>query len=64
MNQSYIKAPTSGEGIRLDCSGKLSIPDAPIVPFIEGDGVGPEITAAMRQIVDSAVQKAYGGKRC
>ena len=43
--------------------GHLNVPDHPIIPFIEGDGVGPEITAAMIKIVDAAVEKAYGEER-
>ena len=43
--------------------GKLVVPDNPIIPYIVGDGVGPDITAAMRNVVNAAVEKAYGGKR-
>ncbi len=43
--------------------GALVVPDHPIIPFIEGDGVGPEITAVMRKVVDAALKKAYGDKR-
>ncbi|NPB03319.1 MAG: isocitrate dehydrogenase (NADP(+)) [Thermotogae bacterium] len=51
-----------GERIRLE-NGTLIIPDNPIIPFIEGDGTGPEIMAAVRKVVDAAVKKAYGGRR-
>lgn len=44
-------------------NGKLMVPDTPIVPFITGDGVGTEITPVCQQVVDAAVEKAYGGKR-
>jgi isocitrate dehydrogenase len=44
-------------------SGKLSVPDRPIVPFIEGDGTGPDIWRASQAVFDAAVEKAYGGKR-
>ncbi len=44
-------------------SGVLSVPDEPIIPIIEGDGVGVDITPVMQKVVDAAVQKAYGGKR-
>lgn len=44
-------------------SGKLNVPDHPIVPFIEGDGTGPDIWSASKHVFDSAVEKAYGGKR-
>ncbi|MEA3459076.1 MAG: isocitrate dehydrogenase (NADP(+)) [Chloroflexota bacterium] len=43
--------------------GKLVVPDNPIIPYIVGDGVGPDITAAMRNVVNAAVEKSYGGKR-
>ncbi len=51
------------EKITTDASGTLIIPDRPVVPFIEGDGVGPEITPATQKIVDAAVAKAYGEGR-
>src|SRR6187399_3575214 len=44
-------------------NGKLRVPDQPIIPFIEGDGTGPDIWAASRHAFDGAVRKAYGGKR-
>ena len=43
--------------------GKLQVPDNPIIPFIEGDGIGPDIWAAAVRVFDAAVEKAYGGKR-
>ena len=43
--------------------GRLSVPDRPIVPFIEGDGTGPDIWRASQSVFDAAVEKAYGGKR-
>ncbi len=43
--------------------GKLQVPDQPIIPFIEGDGIGPDIWAASVRVFDAAVEKAYGGKR-
>lgn len=49
--------------ITLDPSGKISVPDRPIVPFIEGDGVGPDIWRSSVAVFDSAVTKAYGGRR-
>jgi len=51
------------EKITQDASGKLSVPDQPILPFIEGDGTGPDIWAASVRVFDAAVQKAYGGRR-
>ncbi len=55
-------APAEGARIRLD-GGKLVVPDHPIVPFIEGDGTGPDIWAASVRVFDAAVAKAYGGRR-
>ncbi|MBE3576027.1 MAG: isocitrate dehydrogenase (NADP(+)) [Firmicutes bacterium] len=54
--------PAAGEAITIR-EGKLRVPDRPIVPFIEGDGVGPEIWQATRRVLDAAVQKAYAGQR-
>jgi isocitrate dehydrogenase len=52
-----------GERIRVAAGGKLEVPDAPILPFIEGDGTGPDIWRASRMVFDAAVAKAYGGRR-
>src|ERR1700689_451212 len=57
-----ITPPTDGQPITLS-AGKLSVPDRPICPFIEGDGTGPDIWRASQRVFDAAVQKAYGGKR-
>ena len=57
-----IQVPASGEKITLT-DGKLNVPDNPIVAFIEGDGIGPDIWAASQKVLDSAVEKAYGGKK-
>ncbi|HTY87876.1 MAG TPA: NADP-dependent isocitrate dehydrogenase [Candidatus Acidoferrum sp.] len=54
--------PPAGEKISIQ-NGKLSVPDHPVVPFIRGDGTGPDIWAASVRVFDAAVQKAYGGKR-
>ncbi|MBS0558017.1 MAG: NADP-dependent isocitrate dehydrogenase [Proteobacteria bacterium] len=54
--------PTGGEKIRI-ADGKLNVPDRPIIPFIEGDGTGPDIWRASVRVLDAAVKKAYGGKR-
>ncbi len=58
-----IQIPTDGDKIRVNPDFSLEVPDAPIIPFIEGDGIGVDITPVMRQVVDAAVAKAYGGKR-
>ena len=54
--------PANGQKITF-AVGKLSVPDQPIIPFIEGDGTGPDIWRASRRVFDAAVHKAYGGKR-
>ncbi|MDO8315007.1 MAG: NADP-dependent isocitrate dehydrogenase [Rugosibacter sp.] len=59
MSTSFIKVPTQGQKI---IPGQ-TIPDNPIIPFIEGDGIGVDITPVMQKVVDAAVQKAYAGKR-
>ena len=59
MSTTLIKVPSEGQKI---VPGK-PIPDNPIIPFIEGDGIGVDITPVMQKVVDAAVQKAYGGKR-
>jgi len=60
---SKLAAPAEGSAIEIDKSGALKVPDNPIIPFIEGDGIGRDISPVMRAVVDAAVQKAYGGKR-
>jgi isocitrate dehydrogenase len=57
-----IQVP-AGEKITVDSNGKLTVPENPVIAFIEGDGIGPDITKASMHIWDSAVEKAYGGKR-
>ncbi|MFP4028109.1 MAG: isocitrate dehydrogenase (NADP(+)) [Candidatus Brocadiia bacterium] len=54
--------PADGEKIEY-ADGKLEVPDRPIIPFIEGDGIGPDIWRAAKMVIDSAVEKAYGEKR-
>ena len=63
MSYDKIQVPAEGGKITMLEYGHLNVPDNPIIPFIEGDGVGPEITAAMIKIVDAAVGKAYGGEK-
>jgi isocitrate dehydrogenase len=55
--------PTSGEKITIDANGKLQVPNNPIVPFIEGDGTGPDIWRASKRVLDAAVEKAYKGEK-
>lgn len=59
----HIAVPTGGEKIRVNKNFSLMVPDRPVIPFIEGDGTGVDITPVMRRTVDAAVAKAYGGKR-
>ena len=59
---THLTTPTEGETIVLR-DGKLVVPDNPIIPFIEGDGTGPDIWRASKLVFDAAVEKAYGGKR-
>ncbi len=59
----HIKVPSEGQKIRVLPGGTLEVPDQPVIPFIEGDGIGVDITPVMREVVDAAVGKAYGGKR-
>jgi isocitrate dehydrogenase len=58
----HIKIPTTGEKISIQ-NGRLHVPDQPVVGYVEGDGIGPDITKACLRIWDAAVEKAYGGKR-
>ncbi len=53
----------AGDKITVDASGKLNVPDQPVIGFIEGDGIGPDITKASMQIWNTAMDKAYGGKK-
>jgi isocitrate dehydrogenase len=55
--------PLGGEPIRMSLSGGLDVPDRPIIPFIEGDGIGPDIWRASVRVIDAAVDKAFGGKK-
>ena len=63
MTYQKIQVPTTGEKIGVNADFSLSVPDRPIIPFIEGDGIGVDITPVMCAVVDAAVDKAYGGKR-
>jgi isocitrate dehydrogenase len=59
----HIKIPSTGEKISVNKDFSLKVPDQPIIPYIEGDGTGIDITPVMIKVVDAAVAKAYGGKR-
>ncbi len=51
------------EKITMGTDGKLNVPDNPTIPFIEGDGIGPDIWKASVRVFDAAIEKAYGGKK-
>ena len=57
-----IIVPKNGEQITLNQDNSLNVPDHPIVPFIEGDGIGVDVTPAMLKVVDAAVSKSYEGR--
>ena len=59
----HIKVPAEGQKITVNPDFTLNVPDQPIIPFIEGDGTGIDITPVMIKVVDAAVAKSYGGKR-
>ena len=61
-NYERLSPPTKGEKIKA-VDGKLIVPDNPIIPFIEGDGTGPDIWCASKMVFDSAIRKAYGGRK-
>ena len=63
MSYQHIKVPEGGQKITVNADFSLNVPDEPIVPYIEGDGTGADITPVMLKVVDAAVAKAYGGKR-
>ena len=59
----HIKVPASGQKITVNADYSLSVPDEPIIPYLEGDGTGYDITPVMIKVVDAAVARSYGGKR-
>ncbi|MEW5249831.1 NADP-dependent isocitrate dehydrogenase [Microbulbifer discodermiae] len=59
----HIQVPADGDKITVNSDGSLQVPNRPIIPFIEGDGIGVDITPVMRKVIDSAVQKAYGNDK-
>jgi isocitrate dehydrogenase len=63
MAYSKITVPTAGEKITLNDDFSLNVPDKPIIPYIEGDGIGVDVSPVMIKVVDAAVEKAYAGKR-
>jgi len=63
MGYQKIKVPTDGAKITVNADHSLNVPDNPIIPYIEGDGIGVDVSPVMIKVVDAAVEKAYGGKR-
>ena len=63
MGYEKLSTPTAGEKITITEDKQLNVPDHPIIPFIEGDGIGPDIWKASQPVFDSAIKKAYDGKR-
>ncbi|MGB9606110.1 MAG: isocitrate/isopropylmalate family dehydrogenase, partial [Bryobacteraceae bacterium] len=62
--ESYNNVPVPEDGQPIEFrDGKFVVPDRPIIPFIEGDGTGPDIWRAARRVFDAAVERAYGGQR-
>ncbi|HGH1346794.1 TPA: NADP-dependent isocitrate dehydrogenase [Acinetobacter baumannii] len=63
MGYQKIVVPADGDKITVKADLSLNVPNHPIIPFIEGDGIGVDITPAMKKVVDAAILNAYGGKR-
>ncbi len=63
MTFQHIQLPPNGQKITLNQDDSLNVPNTPIIPFIEGDGTGVDITPVMKKVVDAAVQKAYQGEK-
>ncbi|NJO13264.1 MAG: NADP-dependent isocitrate dehydrogenase, partial [Gammaproteobacteria bacterium] len=63
MKYEHIAVPADGTRIRLNPDFSLNVPENPIIPFVEGDGIGLDVTPVMQRVVDAAVAKAYGGRR-
>src|SRR5579883_1190320 len=63
MSYQKIQVPSTGKKITVNKDFTLNVPDQPIIPYIEGDGIGVDITPVMQRVVDAAVENAYGGQR-
>ncbi|MFZ3202880.1 MAG: NADP-dependent isocitrate dehydrogenase [Pseudomonas sp.] len=63
MGYTKIQVPATGDKITVNADMSLNVPNNPIIPYIEGDGIGVDISPVMIKVVDAAVEKAYGGKR-
>ena len=64
MAYQHARVPADGSRISVNADTSLNVPDSPIIPFIEGDGIGVDITPVMISVVNAAVSNAYGGRRC
>lgn len=63
MSYQHIKVPANGEKITVNADNTLNVPNNPIIPYIEGDGIGVDVSPVMIKVVDAAVEKSYGGER-
>jgi len=63
MRYDHIELPLDGETITVNQDHSINVPDRPVIPFIEGDGIGIDVTPVMKDVVDAAVERAYGDKR-
>ena len=63
MGYQHIQVPANGEKITVNSDLSLNVPSHPIIPFIEGDGIGVDITPVMRKVTDAAIEKAYGSEK-
>ncbi|TDY02787.1 NADP-dependent isocitrate dehydrogenase [Thiohalophilus thiocyanatoxydans] len=63
MAYEKIAVPADGQAIAVNPDNSLNVPDNPVIPYIEGDGIGVDITPVMQKVIDAAVEKAYGGER-
>ncbi len=63
MTYKHVQIPTQGEKITANADQSLNVPNQPIIPFIEGDGIGSDITPVMKKVVDAAIEKAYAGDK-
>src|SRR6202000_1547278 len=63
MKYEHIVVPAHGQKISINTDSSLKVPDQPIIPYIEGDGIGIDVTPAMLRVVNAAVEKAYGKRR-
>ena len=63
MGYQHVSVPTDGDKITINADTSLNVPNNPVIPFIEGDGIGVDISPVMIKVVDAAVEKAYAGER-